>query len=325
MTLVSNDPSWWPSIQWYHVSSYFSVAASVGLVYDWGEQGNIKQRISDILMAFPALTFGQEVELIWRQRWSLMTALYLSMRYLGIIYAVCCSNNPDDRCTSAFSCRVQSNDCHSCYIIYLALDWMDFIVNAILGVIMIARLHAMSQKSGKVLILLVVVFLASNIFAGVVAAIFTKNSADAQLLDSLTWILGTVWEVLTLCLALWIAMKHFRELRRESAGGIIGDCFTVLIKSHVVYFASYSLSPISADPYSMENQVYNGLLQIFLLVQMFVLGPRLIISVREYHAKVKADSGAGTSTTGIAFQGRVHVSTSRRSGSIWIVRGGFEP
>jgi len=55
------------------------------------------------------------------------------------------------------------------------------------------------------------------------------------LLIVVTWILGTVWEVLTLCLAVWIAIKHFREL---PTGWTIKDCFTVLIRSHVLYFAS---------------------------------------------------------------------------------------
>ncbi|KAG1887779.1 hypothetical protein F4604DRAFT_1177917 [Suillus subluteus] len=70
MTLVSNDPSWWPLINANVIFSYFVVAASVGVMYDW------------------ALAFGQEVELIWRQRWSLMTFFYLSVRYAGIGYAV---------------------------------------------------------------------------------------------------------------------------------------------------------------------------------------------------------------------------------------------
>lgn len=70
MTLVSNDPNWWPSINSYRISSYFVVVYSSGVTYDW------------------ALTFGQEVELIWRQHWSLMTILYLSLRYIGIIYVV---------------------------------------------------------------------------------------------------------------------------------------------------------------------------------------------------------------------------------------------
>lgn len=69
MTVVSNDPIWWPSINSYRTASYFIVAASAGVMYDW------------------ALSFGHEVDLIWRQHWSLMTALYLSTRYLGIVYA----------------------------------------------------------------------------------------------------------------------------------------------------------------------------------------------------------------------------------------------
>ncbi|KAG1773458.1 hypothetical protein EDD22DRAFT_857673, partial [Suillus occidentalis] len=34
------------------------------------------------------LTIGQEIELIWRQRWSLMSVLYLVIRYIGIPYSV---------------------------------------------------------------------------------------------------------------------------------------------------------------------------------------------------------------------------------------------
>ena len=45
---------------------------------------------------------------------------------------------------------------------------------------------------------------------------------------------GTAWEVLALCLAVWIATKHFREQSRWT----IEDFFAVLMKSHVLYFAS---------------------------------------------------------------------------------------
>jgi hypothetical protein len=40
-----------------------------------------------------------------------------------------------------------------------------------------------------------------------------------------------------MCLAVWIAVKHFRELRQHSTGGIIVDCFMVLMQTHVSYFA----------------------------------------------------------------------------------------
>jgi hypothetical protein len=43
---------------------------------------------------------------------------------------------------------------------------------------------------------------------------------------------------------------------------------------------------------------------------MFVLGPRLILSIREYHTKIVADSDVDTGLNSIVFQERVHVSTS---------------
>jgi len=42
---------------------------------------------------------------------------------------------------------------------------------------------------------------------------------------------------------------------------------------------------------------------------MFVLGPRLILSVREYNAKVVARSDEGTCMTSIAFQASRDAST----------------
>jgi hypothetical protein len=137
---------------------------------------------------------------------------------------------------------------------------------------MVARLHAMYQGSRTTLISLVIIFLAVNISSVALAAIGLKDvvagkfclltcgtqligqtpeelilsgmhmcgyEGDTWLLISMTWIVNTVWEVLALCLSVWIAVKHFRDLRRlgPSTGSTIGDCFRVLIQSHVLYFA----------------------------------------------------------------------------------------
>ncbi|KAG2049266.1 hypothetical protein BDR06DRAFT_1012229 [Suillus hirtellus] len=300
MTIVSNDPAWWPAINVYRFSSYFGVAAFVGVTYDW------------------SLTFGQEVELIWRQHWSLMTVLYLSARYLGILYAA----------TSILR-----------FIIYIVQIWVGVLVSALLWVIIIARLHAMYQQSRKILIFLIVTFLAINTFDGVNSVLMTIHTSgeelilsgtylctigytgDALVLGSAAWILSIVWETLTLCLAVWIAVKHFRELRLHAAGGIIGDCFMVLMKTHVAYFATFvavscfqiiiDSSPTSStSQYSLEDETLYGLFAILEAVQVFVLGPRLILGVREYHAKLVTDSDAATDVTSIAFQERVHISTS---------------
>ncbi|KAG1830643.1 hypothetical protein EV424DRAFT_270074 [Suillus variegatus] len=312
MTIVSNDPSYWPYINANIFFSYWDVAAGVVVVYDW------------------VLTLGQEIELIWRQRWSLMTVLYLIIRYIGIPYSVASvlQTMPSVSLTDAVSTMT-----------YYAVNVTNVVLTAMLGVIMIARLYAMYQGSRKMLIFLVIIFLAVTIACGVIVAIglngavsevwilsgtymcYYAYGGNNQLLNSMVWILDTVWEVLALCLSVWVAVKHFRELRRlgPSTGSTIGDCFRVLIQSHFLYFASFVgvsclqlvvLAPEISNSSSIVAQMLEGALQILLVVQMFVLGPRLILSVREYHAKLVAYSDAETSMNSIVFQERVHVSTS---------------
>ncbi|KAG1787058.1 uncharacterized protein HD556DRAFT_1449112 [Suillus plorans] len=317
MTIFSNDPAWWPTINAYRFSSYFSVAAFVVVTYDW------------------ALTFAQEVELVWRQRWSLMTVLYLGVRYLGILYAAYV-RKPDhpvpysdplaDKYSessaqmSAIPLQLTVVPCRNVsWIVYVVWNWTGVVIFALLWVTIITRLYAMYQRSRKILISLVVTFLVLNIFDGVVAVMAMVHASgeeivfsgahqcwitftgDILFLNSVTWILGTVWEVSALCLAVWIAVKHFRELRQHSAGGIIGECFTVLMKTHVLYFASFvavscftlvlDFSPtFSTLQNSLGIQTFYGLLQILEIMQLFVLGPRLILGVREYGAKLVADS-----------------------------------
>jgi hypothetical protein len=52
-----------------------------------------------------------------------------------------------------------------------------------------------------------------------------------------------------------------------------------------------------------------GVLLFSEVVQMFVLGPRLILGLREYHAKLVDDSDEGTAMTSMAFHEHVHIST----------------
>jgi len=193
----------------------------------------------------------------------------------------------------------------------------------------------MYQRSRIILIILVIIFLAVNIACGIITAIALKHTVageliisgmymcnfeyegDAQFLATMVWMLNTVWEALALCLAVWV--KHFRDLRRlsPSTGSTIGDCFTVLIKSHVLYFASFvgvssfQLTILSPGVlHSHSALILVGVLQILLSVQLFVLGPRLILSVREHYAKLVASSDAETSMNSIVFRERVHVPTS---------------
>jgi len=135
---------------------------------------------------------------------------------------------------------------------------------------MISRLHAMYQRSRKMLIFLIATFVSTSIFCTAIAVSGTnllsiseliKDTKRIRLMQRISevilygtqcvyeinasqqlrmfeaYIVATAWEALTLCLAIWIVVKHLRELQPRSTGrSIIGDCFTVLLKTHVLYF-----------------------------------------------------------------------------------------
>jgi hypothetical protein len=75
-------------------------------------------------------------------------------------------------------------------------------------------------------------------------------------------------------------------------------------------FACNHCSSFFWNSNSTETQIFYGACEIFLGVQMFVLGPRLILSVREYHTKLVIESDAEISMTSIVFQERVYIPTS---------------
>jgi hypothetical protein len=87
-----------------------------------------------------------------------------------------------------------------------------------------------------------------------------------------TWLLNTAWEVLTLSLALWSAVKHFRELQQPWARWTIGDCFTVLIKSHVLYFVR--LAHILNGLSSFAAEVVHVLAFLLCLASNLVICPQ---------------------------------------------------
>ncbi|KAG2357147.1 hypothetical protein BDR07DRAFT_1491075 [Suillus spraguei] len=153
----------------------------------------------------------------------------------------------------------------------------------------------------------------------------TVTDTDLMNLNRGTVISPIVWEVLAMFLTVWIVIKHFRELRRSPTGSTIGDCFMVLIKSHAIYFLAFatvacfmlsSASPNNTNRYSPPpvdggNTAYFGVISVVQMLQTFVFGPRLILSIREYYAKVTARADGGISMTTIAFHAGGGVLTGR--------------
>jgi len=62
--------------------------------------------------------------------------------------------------------------------------------------------------------------------------------------------------------------------------------------------------------WSSAGSFITGVLQLAQVLQMFVLGPRLILSIREYHAELVVRSDGGTCMTSIYFQAGGNMLTS---------------
>ncbi|KAG2124059.1 hypothetical protein DEU56DRAFT_41062 [Suillus clintonianus] len=298
---ISNNPDFWPLISAPRLTSYFSVACAVVVVYDW------------------VFSFAQEFELIWMQRWSFMTALYICVRNIGILY----SFNFILWLLSVPITNVVGN------IFYFTMIWVPVVVNAMLGVIMMTRIHAMYGRSNKILIFLALLLLVSTIATGVMAVIGNLGYSGGETVLSGYHICGynldtdavdlnddmiiptAIWEVLAFVLSVWIVTKHLHELRQSQRGSTIGDCFTVLIRSHMRYFLAFAvvacltlggLSQNFMHSSSLGAAVYAGVANIAQVFQMCLLGPRLILGVREYNTKVVSRSDGGSHMTSIVFQ-----------------------
>ncbi|KAG1817910.1 hypothetical protein EV424DRAFT_1540268 [Suillus variegatus] len=299
MTYVSNDPSRWSQINVNIFVSYWTVAAGVVVVYD------------------RVLTLAQEIELIWvggkspvsKENKSNEFATETTMvSHDRAVFDYSLYGNTIFCCLSSGNYAIGIADrCRMSEIPTIELGS----TNDSIGAITFYAINSITVASTAMLA-------EEFIFSGTYMCISFFGRDDA-LLFSMIWMLYTVWEVLALCLSVWVAVKHFRELRRlgPSTGSTIGDCFRVLIRCHVLYFASFlgvyctQLAVyLSPEISNSEFQILAGAGEILSVVQMFVLGPRLILSVREYHAKLVAYSDAETSMNSIVFQERVHVSTS---------------
>ncbi|KAG1862302.1 hypothetical protein F4604DRAFT_1070533 [Suillus subluteus] len=294
MSMVPDVPAV-PLISSSSLINYFVAASSTVVVYDW------------------ALTFGQEFELILRKRWSFMSVLYICVRYIGILFAA----------INILSILPFSITDVVRIIIWYVGTWTPVIVNALLGVTMIARINAMYLGSRKLLIFLVVTLLACTITSGVMVVMgnLTVSSQEADFsgyyicidsmdmyMTNLTYesvISTAVWEILALFLTVWIVIKHFRQ---SPTGSAIGR-FKMLTQTHVFYFLAFaamaslrigSVSLNIMNSLSMGSDIFSGIWSIAEVLQLFVLGPHLILSIRTYHAKLVARSDGGIAMTSIS-------------------------
>ena len=95
---------------------------------------------------------------------------------------------------------------------------------------------------------------------------------------------------------------------------VVAACLNIGYIMSPVLSVRKSVTDSSASDHSLSflqnSAIFTGVSQIATSAQMFVLGPRLILSIRGYHTELVVNSDAGTDMTTIAFQAGIQVSSA---------------
>ncbi|KIJ64936.1 hypothetical protein HYDPIDRAFT_28282 [Hydnomerulius pinastri MD-312] len=245
------------------------------------------------------LTFLQEVEYIWLRPWTLMSMMFLVIRYFGL--------------TAAMSYIDTS-------FINESVNWANLFFKAVADLVMILRIHAMYNRSRLVLGILLAVYISAIIFPAVSLGIYfnpnTHLSVEVinvvlctivlNVPSQLTIYLYVPELVLSSLLCIFALVRfvtHALEMRRALGKWQSNRYMKLLVQESILYYIVGLYFNIMDLVWFVTLAQTSGFPGNLILVPMalsligpYVLAPRLVISVREFHSRVVGediDSGFG--------------------------------
>lgn len=259
----------------------------------------------------------KEVEYVWKRPWSLMSCLYLVVRYFGLFLAMVCA------CWGGLLYIPES----PCYDLIVLIEWGFSVYFCFAEVILIWRLYAICNQSKLVLHVLVGLFVPIvALYIGIDIYLYSRRSVfsvkeiiapDAKyctlsfhigpMLAIYTSIPIMCYDILLVVLAVFTLVKHYMEQRRIKMRP--NTYMVMIVRYHIMYFALNLTNQILlvilwADiptPAMSLAELFNG-------TAPFILAPRLIISIWDTHANDEC----------------VHVSTTFADCVCWTSPPNFE-
>ncbi|KAG1812798.1 uncharacterized protein BJ212DRAFT_432703 [Suillus subaureus] len=240
------------------------------------------------------LLLDKEVKYVWERPWSIMSLLYLVVRYFGLFLALLCGS---------WGGLLYMPESVS-YGLLVLIEWGFSVYFCFAEAILIWRLYALCNQSKLLLYVLVGLFLPivalsigtdiylysrSNVFS--VKEIITPHAKYCTLSYNIgpmpaiyTSIPIVCYDVLLVILAVAILVKHLKERRdfRMRANTYM----VMIVRYHIMYFAL-----------NLTNQILLVILwahiptsamslsELFNDTAPFILAPRLIISIWDTHAQ----------------------------------------
>ncbi|EIW79543.1 hypothetical protein CONPUDRAFT_82934 [Coniophora puteana RWD-64-598 SS2] len=296
MSNVSSVPEAWPFIQLDLDTAYTKVAMTALVIYDY------------------LLHLDNESSYIWQTNFSFVTGLYIMLRYVGIAYAVY-EHSIIRLLTLAENFTTES--LFVSHILFVCSETMQVLILLALHSLMIMRLHAMYQRSMKVLVFLIGcfivemgIFFSATVFqllpsSGIVeiklilsnnsfCSFSSVNMERLPIVDRLNSAnVGSILavEVIMVLLSLYQFTRHIQDsiqgrqgLSRKALTRSAGSFFSILVKDNVLYF----LLALSTTSVTLKMNNIPRTTSAFLTVldsvlealTLTIIGPHMILSVR---------------------------------------------
>ncbi|KAF9220134.1 hypothetical protein BS17DRAFT_355952 [Gyrodon lividus] len=259
------------------------------------------------------LTLGREVELIWRRPWSLVSSLYVLIRYLGIVLAIM------DAIWGSLIYMPELVRIDT----FKFINWGNYVYMLALEATMILRIFAMYNRSRRLLYFLLALFLPVVVVELVLSVLYfgprngmyvtnislagmevcTANFSSSPLLYIYFSLPGIVFDGTLAMFAIARLIQHTANTQRSLGAWEMNVYMRVLARDSILCFMgnftyrSFNLIPITNLPPPCKT-----LAQAFCSIEPFVLPPRLVIGFREYCAHIVADSDAGSQMESMIFQ-----------------------
>ncbi|KAG1747970.1 uncharacterized protein EDB91DRAFT_52224 [Suillus paluster] len=240
-------------------------------------------------MSILVLLLDKEVQYVWKRPWSLMSCLYLVVRYFGLFLGLLCG-----------CCLLYMPESVS-YDLVVLIEWGFSVYFCFAEAILIWRLYAICNQSKLLLYILVGLFLpivalsiGTDIYLYSRPSVFSVKEivTSSAKYCTLSFHMGPMpaiytsipivcFDIVLVVLAAAILMRHLKERR-----GMRPNTYMIMIvRYHIIYFVL-----------NLTNQVLLVLLwadiptpamslsELFNDTAPFILAPRLIISIWDTHA-----------------------------------------
>jgi len=274
------------------------------------------------------LTFSREMEYIWNKPWSLVSTLFVIVRYLGL-------------CGFMMDCFLGTSflpgPAKLCGVLEIITLWAIFIYICAADLMMILRIWAMYNRSKIILGILLTSYLGEIIPSTIASVVYSNPKSFVvivnQLLDLSFCSLGAIsasWNKATslsqlvhagvMCTLVVIQFTaRSAQMYRATKQWQLGPFVNLLIVEGVVYFLAILMWNLVNTLYAFGHLSGDGpsyvVLSLLEVIPIATLTPRFILSMRELYARSVHGGRADNIDTGF---GLATLSDPGMSGSTMV-------